>query len=94
MEIALRQPHQATLEVEQCQRKQRDPTIMIATLVEEALRGGDITSFGVQHSQSPDRVEIGAPFRGLTVDREGGVIASNRLEDGGALGVHNRRICP
>jgi hypothetical protein len=41
-----------------------------------------------KRSQRRQRGEIGATFYGVPKDCEGPVVASDRLEDGGAFGVH------
>ena len=62
--------------------------MVVATLVEELLGRGHLPALGAKRSQRRQRGEIGAMFDGVPEDREGLVVASDRLEDGGALGVH------
>ena len=57
------------------------------------LRSVDIAALGAQRSQRRDRGEIGATFLSLPHDGEGLVVASDRLEDRGAFGIHNGGIC-
>ena len=57
------------------------------------LRRGHIPALGAQRSQRRDRGEIGSTFHGLPHDGEGLVVASDRLEDRGAFGIHNGGIC-
>ena len=87
-EIPLREPHQGAPKVELRQRKRRNPTVVVTTFVEELFGRGHIPAIGAKRSQRRQRGEIGATFYGVPEDREGLVVASDRLEDGGAFGVH------
>lgn len=94
IEIALPHPHHAALEVEQRKRKRRDPTVEIPALVEEALRGDDITALSVQRSQGPEGSKISSTFRSHLEETESLVVVPNCLQGGGAFGLNHRRIAP
>jgi hypothetical protein len=92
VKAALRQPHQAVLKVELGDRKRRDPLVTPPTLCEHALGLGDLPSFRLEHGQRAQRREIGPGLRGKVAEYEGFVVASERLEDRGTLGIQCRPI--
>ena len=48
----------------------------------------------MQCCQGPKHGHIGSPFRSLVVDRQSRLVASNRLKDAGAFGVHKGGLGP
>ena len=60
---------------------------MVTTFVEEVFGPGQIPALGAKRGQGRERGEIGATFDGVLEDRQGLVVASDCLEDGGAFGV-------
>ena len=57
------------------------------------LRRVDIAALGAQRSQRRERGEVGSTFHSLRHEGEGVVVASDRLEDRGAFGIHDGGIC-
>ena len=62
--------------------------------VKQLLRSHDLTALGMQCCQGPKHGHIGSPLRSLVVDSQGRLVASNRLKDAGAFGVHKGGIGP
>ena len=92
-EIPLLEPHLGALKMELRQRNRRDTPVAIPTLVEEVLRRGHIPALSAERGQRRERGEIRSTFHGLLHEREGLIVASDRLEDCGAFGIHDGGIC-
>src|SRR5713226_5949908 len=88
----MRQPHQTALEVEERQRKWRDPTVAFPALLKETFRGCDLSALGVERSHGSEGVQIRSPLYGLTVERKSVVVAPDRLKRRGTFRVENRGI--